>query len=129
MTTVKALVFELCDKYGDQTSIEFLVIKLKPIMVRAQNKILTQQKKLIKETGLNPDEFFENEKTVAKARKKMVLYKVLRLADAWGRLIDPKALRANVTLARVMWRKEKEIVRDCRKYKGGQPARNMVKAS
>ncbi len=129
MTTVKALVFALCDKYGDQTSIDFLAKKLQPLMISSQNKILNQQKRIIKEAGFTPDTFFENKKGIAKARKKTVFYQVLRLANAWGRLINPRAMHTNISLARMLWRKEKGIVRDCRKYKGGQPARNMVKKS
>lgn len=127
MITVKSLVFSLCDKYGDQTSVEFLITKLQPLLAASQNKVITQQKKLIKEAGFTPDTFFENEKEVIKARKKQVLLQVLRLADACGRLMEPKALYENIVLSRRRWREKKKIQRDCRRYEGGQPDRNMVK--
>jgi len=129
MITVRSLVFALCDKYGDQTSIEFLLIKLRPLLIHGQNKILSEQMRVIKKAGFTPEEFFGNEQAVIKARKKMALIRVSRLADAWARLVGPKAIYTNVAQARVDWRNEKRITRDCRKYKGGQPDRNMVKIS
>lgn len=127
MKTIKSLIFMLCDRYGDQTSIAFLAGKLKPLMLREQNKIINRQKKLIALTGLTPEEFFESEELLVSRGQRHIMVEVILLSGVWGRLSDVETSSKGISYSRGLWRKSKKVKRDCRRYKGGQPKRNMVK--
>lgn len=131
MNEILAILFPLLEKHGDQTSVDFLMQRVKKILGKSADRIVAEQIEIIGQTNLSPQKFMGEIDDDSKFRNEKI--EVRKLVRRWESVLkcmeNDRQLYLYIVALRREWRENKGIKRDCRKYVGGQPDRNMVKTT
>lgn len=131
MNEILAILFPLLEKYGDQTSVDFLMQRVKKVLEKSADRIVSEQIEIIEQTTLSPEKFMGEIDDDSKfPNQKIEVRRLMRRWESVAQCMENEVrLCEYIRMLRCRWRENKGIKRDCRKYVGGQPDRNMVKTT